>query len=147
MNLIVREAERMERLTNELLELVRGSNENTAVEFYPIVLSETVREAIRLLKNQADSKDIHFVTSFDEQIIVEGNEEKLKQIFINVIENAIRYSNNDSKISILTKMMKDNAVIEITDQGIGIPDKDLPHITERFYRVKRQEAEQTVEVV
>ncbi|MFP3917263.1 HAMP domain-containing sensor histidine kinase [Lysinibacillus telephonicus] len=137
MNLIVREAERMERLTNELLELVRGSNENTAVEFYPIVLSETVREAIRLLKNQADSKDIHFVTSFDEQIIVEGNEEKLKQIFINVIENAIRYSNNDSKISILTKMMKDNAVIEITDQGIGIPDKDLPHITERFYRVKK----------
>lgn len=137
MDLIIREANRMERLTTELLQLVRTTNDKQAIELYPIVLSETIREAVKLLENLSATKNINYHYSLDEQIIVQGNEEKLKQIFINIIENAIRYSDDGTIISITTTMNDKNAVIQFIDNGIGIPSKDLPHITERFYRVNK----------
>lgn len=135
--LIVREANRMERLTNELLQLARVSSDLKEVDLYPIVLSETVRDAMKLLENQAMEKDIELQVTLDENIIVQGNEEKLKRIFINLIENAIRYSDEKSMIQITTKVEKQHAMIEVLDHGIGIPKEDIPHITERFYRVNK----------
>lgn len=135
MELINREANRMERLTNELLQLVR--KESQKLDLFPIVLSETIREVLKLLETIAREKNITVIQSFDENIIVEGDEEKLKQIFINVIENAIRYSNEGSKVEITSYVEKNVANIEIQDFGIGIPEEDLPHVTERFFRVNK----------
>jgi len=134
--LIIREATRMESLTNELLQLARESKEK-CMESMPIVLSESIRESVSILEQQAITKNIKIEQNLDENIIVEGDEEKLKQIFINVIENAIRYSNEGQPITITTSMTKKDAMIEVKDRGIGIPKEDLPHITERFYRVNK----------
>lgn len=134
--LINREANRMERLTNEILELTR-SKEQEEINLYPIVLAETIRESITLLEHLAQKKEIYIQTDLDESIIVQGNEEKLKQIFINVIENAICYSSEESTINVLTKSIKGNAIVEIADKGIGIPKEDLPHVTQKFYRVNK----------
>lgn len=135
--LIYREANRMERLTNELLQLARSNKENEPFEMYPIVLSETIRESVNLLRNQAEQKGIQIEIIVDESIIVLGNEEKLKQVMINLIENAIHYSSEKASICVLTKIIEGNALIKITDNGIGIPEEDLPHITEPFYRVNK----------
>jgi len=73
----------------------------------------------------------------DDALIVKADEVKLKQIFINIIENAINYSYEQSTVDIVAIEHNGNALITIKDEGIGIPKEDLSHVTERFYRVNK----------
>ncbi|MEK4426974.1 sensor histidine kinase [Solibacillus sp. FSL K6-1523] len=135
--LIARESARMERLTNELMQLARKDEKIQLAEAEPLVLAETIRDAVSLLQNLAIAKHIQIEPDLEEEVIVMGDEEKIKQVFINVIENAIRYSQENAVIFIDSKEINNEAVIKVTDSGIGIPAEDLPHITERFYRVNK----------
>ena len=124
-HLIAREASRMERLTNELMQLARKNEELELSELEPIVLAETIRDAMCLLEQQANIKQITVIQKLDEELIVIGDEQKLKQIFINVIENAIRYSPEQSEVAISTKQVRNEAVITIEDHWYW-------HSTRRF---------------
>lgn len=134
--LIAREANRMERLTNELMQLVYIEREMNH-DFMPIVIAETLRECIQLLSLPAKHKHILVQTNFDESLIVNGDEEKLKQIFINLIENAIRYSHAGQHITVTLSQLRGKAIIQVIDKGIGISQEDLERVTERFYRVNK----------
>ncbi|MGE7948034.1 sensor histidine kinase [Lysinibacillus sp. NPDC093688] len=135
--LIVREANRMERLTNELLQLARMENEQAEITLYPIPLAETLREVQKILIHQAEKKSIALHLDADDALIIKADEIKLKQVFINIIENAINYSYEQSKIEITAFEDNGNAQITVKDYGIGIPQEDLAHVTERFYRVNK----------
>lgn len=137
--LIAREANRMERLTNELMKLARGSKdiEQEHIELYPLPLAETLRDTVCILQRKAEHNIIALNVDVDEDIIVEADDEKLKQIFINLIENAINYSTEGGTVTIKSFVEGKQAIIEIVDDGIGIPTEDIPHLTERFYRVNK----------
>ncbi|WP_264989751.1 sensor histidine kinase [Lysinibacillus piscis] len=135
--LIVREANRMERLTNELLQLARMENEQTDIELYPMPLAETLRDVQAIMSQQANKKNITLMLEVDDTLIVEANELKLKQIFINIIENAINYSYEQATVEVVAQSINHHAEIMIKDDGIGIASEDLAHVTERFYRVNK----------
>ncbi|WP_313893072.1 HAMP domain-containing sensor histidine kinase [Psychrobacillus sp.] len=135
-SLIVREANRMQKLTNDLLTVARSESKEE-VASGPLVLAETIREVQQLLQPLANEKAIIFTTLMDEETILDADEQKTKQILINVLENAIRYSPNNSVITVSNKTGKKETTISIADQGCGIEKEHLEHITERFYRVNK----------
>jgi len=66
-----------------------------------------------------------------------GDEERLKQVLINLIDNAIKYTPEDGIIDVGVEVLEKEVIVKVKDSGIGIPEKDLPRIFERFYRVDK----------
>jgi signal transduction histidine kinase len=135
-HLIAREANRMQRITNDLLTLARNEK-SEKLELMPIVLEECIRESVLLLEQQLNEKQITLQLQVEDEWIVAGDEQKLKQVFINVFENAITYSKQNERIKLMISKHGKYAHVQIQDFGIGISPKDLPHITDRFYRVNK----------
>lgn len=135
-NVIVKETSRMERLTNDLMQLVRKEQVKQH-EFLPIVLAECLRDVVKLLTPRLEQKKLAVNLTIDEAIIVEADETQLKQVFINLLENAVQYSDVQSRIDIEVNEQNDMANITVKDYGIGIPQEHLARITDRFYRVNK----------
>ncbi|WP_010306959.1 sensor histidine kinase [Kurthia senegalensis] len=136
LNLITQEADRMEKLTAALLQLSRSEKLEEFTKM-PIVLAESLREALQLSQQRAMEKQMTLHLKADESLIIAGDDEKMKQIMLNLIENSLRYSDKETAIYVEASAEKTYAKITVRDEGIGIADEHLPHLAERFYRVNK----------
>ena len=102
-------------------------------------LSELMEELLELAQKMALKKNVKVSGSFDKNIIIIGFKEKLGRALLNIIDNAIKYSPNKGKVDVTLKKNKFQATIEIKDNGIGISQKDISHIFDRFYRGSTRE--------
>lgn len=129
-----------DRLLNTVEQVLKagGAKEKAKLKTAEVDVSTLLRECIAIIRTQRnlDASVIRF-TEPGEPLTVVGNEAELKTAFINLLENAVKYSKDDPKVSIRTKKAALNRRVEIfiKDNGIGISPADLKRIFKRFYRV------------
>ncbi len=126
------QTDKLSKLSNSLLELSRFDNQKL-VSTQTILIKEIIKDAVSQIQPKADQKNIKIISKISSQKVC-GNYQKLVEFFIIFLDNAIKYSPNNTKINLIAINHKKNLLIKIVDQGIGISKKDLPHIFDRFYQ-------------
>ena len=130
------EAERLSRITEDLLRLTRlDSGIQDAA--YPVSVSRVLERVVRMLGVVAREKEVTLTYETDEDAVVRATEDDIHQILYNLMENGIKYSGSMGFVHTTLKTVGDTVVISVEDNGIGIPNEDMEHIFERFYRVDK----------
>lgn len=138
------ESIRLTNLVHDLITLARVQNDEPLAELMAVPLDGIATEAIDRCRLKASAKNIDLATGGRLGLEVRGDEELLTTALRNLVDNAVAYSPENTRVVIATRVAEDEHVeISVTDQGIGIPDADLERIFERFYRVDPARSRQT----
>ncbi|OMP68310.1 sensor histidine kinase [Domibacillus epiphyticus] len=138
LSIITEESRRLTMLINDLFELAKMEEGKLELNYEWFDLGDVLTSSVKKVSLKAAEKkmDIRIDTSRDYPVLYTDGV-RLEQILINLIENAIRYSNPESRVDIYTKVHKQSVEIFLHDYGMGIPEEDAPFVFERFYRVDK----------
>ena len=137
------EAKRLTGLVQEIINLSRLQDSDPLQMAEPLSLGDLIAEAVDQCLTTSTARKIGISVSTDVSVIVFGDRDQLLMAIHNLIENAINYSPENTKVSISTTIEGGIVTISIADQGLGIPESDLERIFERFYRVDPARSRET----
>lgn len=135
------EVDRLSLVINDLLTLVKTEKDTEALMLTSVELGALIRSIVDTVKPLARRK--HITVSYEyRDVCVRADELRMQQLFTNLIDNAIKYSPENTTVTVTLSASVNHAVVTVADQGIGIAPEHLPHLFERFYRVDKARSRQ-----
>jgi len=132
------EVERLTQIVAELTELSRIETGQAELRLEPVNLNLLIEEVTTQLSTQAERQQLIVERKLAvDTRPVQADKERIRQTIINLVHNAIKFTDPGGKITIATQVRSDSVIVDISDTGIGISKSDLPHVFERFYKGDR----------
>jgi len=131
------QVDRLTALVGQLLEQARAESGQLKLDLRDVDLEEVARPIVASFEQQASNKGVNLELTALRPVRVEADPDRLAQVFVNLIDNALRHTRGGGRIRIELDARDSDAVLRVRDTGEGIPYRDLPHIFERFYVVDR----------
>ena len=131
------QVDRLTALVGQLLEQARAESGQLQLALRDVDLEEVARPIVASFEQQASNKGVSLELAALRPVRVEADPDRLSQVFVNLIDNALRHTAQGGRIRVEIDARDSDAVLRVRDNGDGIPYRDLPHIFERFYVVDR----------
>jgi heavy metal sensor kinase len=135
LELVSQEVSYMAEIIGKLLLLARSDAAEETADFQEVNLKDLLRDVSSVVESLAQEKGLVFTLGALDNLTVKGDRLKLRQLFLNILDNAIRYTPSGGAVSGSLVRKEGNAYVTVCDTGAGIPPEHLPHIFDRFYRV------------
>ena len=135
MEIIIRETDRLSGLVEDLLDFSRIQNGRMSISLRRLDLNQEAADAVDMFTERcAAEKKALTLTADGQPVVISGDRNRLRQVMVNIIDNAIKYTDEGGLIQVIISRENGCGVITVTDNGCGISRRDLPRITRRFYK-------------
>lgn len=132
---ILHESTRLHKMVLQLLEM---ADREADAEFLPVDMGRLAGSVAEAMEIRANRYGDHILLKLDQGLVVQGQEERLRRILINLIDNAIKYGDTGTKIIVCGKRQRDGVMLSVTNRGRPMDDAQLQHIFEPFYRADKE---------
>ena len=143
LSIIHKESHRLQLLIQDLLDLSKLEKADFHLNYQTIHVDHLIRESVEMAKVQAKEKSIALTIAGENELVLSADYDRLKQVILNHIYNAINYTPNGGKVTVAAYNSSGYIKIEVSDTGMGIAPEALPRIFERFYRVDKARSRNT----
>ncbi|MFZ2417350.1 MAG: ATP-binding protein [Smithellaceae bacterium] len=137
-DIILKQAQRLNRLVEDLMTISKIELEEINFRFEDVILQDVIGSVLPLMEAKAEVKKIRIENQVQAQIPrVRGDRDRLCQVFVNLLDNALKFTPEGGRVTIDAEEKADGVVVSISDTGMGIPREEIQRLGERFYRVDK----------